>query len=69
MRFASESCRVLSGARSAVGMAVLVEVVMMAAAALMLVWNRVDVGELPETATLHAGVVATSGQLLARLTF
>lgn len=50
-------------------MAVLVEVVMMAAAALMLVWNRVDVGELPETATLHAGVVATSGQLLARLTF
>ena len=50
-------------------MAVLVEVVMMAAAALMLVWNRVDVGELPETATLRAGVVATSGQLLARLMF
>ncbi|HRF74226.1 MAG TPA: anaerobic C4-dicarboxylate transporter [Accumulibacter sp.] len=53
--------RHLPGAKSAIGMPIVIEVVMMAVAAIMLMLTKVDVDEVPKTATLRAGVVAVIG--------
>ena len=55
------SLRTLPGAKSALGMPVVIEIVMMSVAALMLLVTRVRVDEVPKTATLRAGVVAVIG--------
>ena len=51
--------RTLPGAKAALGMPIVIEIVMMSVAAIMLLFTKVDVDEIPKTATLRAGVVAT----------
>ena len=53
--------RKLPGAKSPLGMPTVIEIVMMAVAAIMLMATRVNVDEVPKTATLRAGVVAVIG--------
>jgi anaerobic C4-dicarboxylate transporter DcuA len=53
--------RHLPGAKSAIGMPIVIEVVMMSVAAIMLMLTKVNVDEVPKTATLRAGVVAVIG--------
>ena len=53
--------RTLPGAKSALQMPVVIEIVMMAVAAVMLLITKVDVDEIPKTSTLRAGVVAVIG--------
>jgi anaerobic C4-dicarboxylate transporter DcuA len=55
------SLRTLPGAKSALGMPIVIEIVMMAVAAIMLLVTKVSVDEVPKTATLRAGVVAVIG--------
>lgn len=55
------SLRTLPGAKSALGMPIVIEIVMMSVAALMLLVTKVNVDEVPKTATLRAGVVAVIG--------
>ena len=55
------SLRTLPGAKSALGMPVVIEIVMMSVAALMLLATKVKVDDVPKTATLRAGVVAVIG--------
>ncbi|MDP2005028.1 MAG: anaerobic C4-dicarboxylate transporter [Rubrivivax sp.] len=55
------SLRTLPGAKAALGMPVVIEIVMMSVAALMLLATKVNVDEVPKTATLRAGVVAVIG--------
>ncbi|MBL8526848.1 MAG: anaerobic C4-dicarboxylate transporter [Burkholderiales bacterium] len=53
--------RTLPGAKGALAMPIVIEVVMMAVAAIMLMLTKIDVNEVPKTATLRAGVVAVIG--------
>ncbi|HQR54215.1 MAG TPA: anaerobic C4-dicarboxylate transporter family protein, partial [Burkholderiales bacterium] len=53
--------RTLPGAKAALPMPIVIEVVMMAVAAIMLMFTRIDVNEVPKTPTLRAGVVAVIG--------
>jgi anaerobic C4-dicarboxylate transporter DcuA len=53
--------RTLPGAKSALAMPIVIEIVMMAVAAVMLLVTKVDVNEIPKTSTLRAGVVAVIG--------
>ena len=53
--------RKLPGAKSPLAMPIVIEIVMMAVAAIMLAITRVNVDEVPKTATLRAGVVAVIG--------
>ncbi|MFO1414461.1 MAG: anaerobic C4-dicarboxylate transporter [Burkholderiales bacterium] len=53
--------RQLPGAKSPLAMPIVIEIVMMAVAAIMLVVTKVDVDSIPKTATLRAGVVAVIG--------
>jgi anaerobic C4-dicarboxylate transporter DcuA len=53
--------RKLPGAKDALGMPIVIEIVMMSVAAVMLLVTKVDVDEVPKTATLRAGVVAVIG--------
>ncbi len=53
--------RTLPGAKAALAMPIVIEIVMMSAAALMLLATRVTVDDVPKTATLRAGVVAVIG--------
>jgi len=53
--------RQLPGAKAPLAMPVVIEIVMLSAAAVMLVATRVPVDEVPKTATLRAGVVAVIG--------
>ncbi len=53
--------RTLPGAKSALSMPIVIEIVMMAIAAIMLLITKVDVDAIPKTATLRAGVVAVIG--------
>jgi anaerobic C4-dicarboxylate transporter DcuA len=55
------SLRTLPGAKSALGMPVVIEIVMMSVAAFTLLATKVKVDEVPKTATLRAGVVAVIG--------
>lgn len=53
--------RKLPGAKSALGMPIVIEIVMLSVAAVMLLVTKVDVDEVPKTPTLRAGVVAVIG--------
>jgi anaerobic C4-dicarboxylate transporter DcuA len=53
--------RTLPGAKGPLAMPIVIEVVMLAVAAIMLALTKVDVHEVPKTATLRAGVVAVIG--------
>jgi anaerobic C4-dicarboxylate transporter DcuA len=53
--------RTMPGAKSAVGMPIVIEVTMMAVAAVMLLLTKVPVDEVPKTSTSRAGVVAVIG--------
>ena len=53
--------RTLPGAKGALAMPVVIEIVMMAVAAAMLLVTKINVDEVPKTATLRAGVVAVIG--------
>lgn len=53
--------RTLPGAKSALSMPIVIEIVMMAVAAIMLLITKVEVDAIPKTATLRAGVVAVIG--------
>lgn len=53
--------RTLPGAKAALAMPIVIEIVMMSAAALMLLATRINVDEVPKTPTLRAGVVAVIG--------
>jgi anaerobic C4-dicarboxylate transporter DcuA len=53
--------RRLPGAKAPLGMPIVIEIIMMAVAALMLAVTKVKVDEIPKTATLRAGVVAVIG--------
>jgi len=53
--------RTLPGAKSALGMPVVIEIVMMSVAAFMLLATKVKVDDVPKTPTLRAGVVAVVG--------
>ena len=55
------SLRTLPGAKSALGMPVVIEIVMMSVAAFMLLATKVKVDDVPKTPTLRAGVVAVVG--------
>lgn len=55
------SLRTLPGAKSALAMPIVIEIVMMSVAAVMLLVTRVAVDDVPRTATLRAGVVAVIG--------
>lgn len=55
------SLRTLPGAKSALAMPIVIELVMLSVAAVMLLVSRVAVDDVPKTATLRAGVVATIG--------
>ncbi|MDH5246089.1 MAG: anaerobic C4-dicarboxylate transporter [Betaproteobacteria bacterium] len=55
------SLRTLPGAKSALAMPIVIEIMMMSVAALMLLVTKVSVDEVPKTATLRAGVVAVIG--------
>jgi anaerobic C4-dicarboxylate transporter DcuA len=53
--------RQLPGAKSPLAMPIVIEIVMMAVAAVMLLVTKVDVDAIPKTSTLRAGVVAVIG--------
>ena len=53
--------RQLPGAKAPLAMPIVIEIVMLAVAAVMLVATKVPVDEIPKTATLRAGVVAVIG--------
>jgi anaerobic C4-dicarboxylate transporter DcuA len=53
--------RKLPGAKAPLAMPIVIEIVMMSVAAIMLAITRVNVDEVPKTATLRAGVVAVIG--------
>ncbi len=53
--------RTLPGAKSALGMPIVIEIVMMSVAAIMLLVTKIKVDDVPKTATLRAGVVAVIG--------
>jgi len=53
--------RQLPGAKAPLGMPIVIEIVMMSVAAIMLMVSKVNVDEIPKTATLRAGVVAVIG--------
>jgi anaerobic C4-dicarboxylate transporter DcuA len=53
--------RRLPGAKSPLAMPLVIEVVMLAVAAIMLLFTKVNVDEVPKTPTLRAGVVAVIG--------
>ena len=53
--------RQLPGAKAPLAMPIVIEIVMLAVAAVMLVVAKVPVDEVPKTATLRAGVVAVIG--------
>lgn len=53
--------RQLPGAKGPLGMPVVIEIVMLAVAAVMLVATKVPVDDIPKTATLRSGVVAVIG--------
>ena len=53
--------RKLPGAKGPLGMPIVIEIVMMSVAAIMLLITRVNVDDVPKTATLRAGVVAVIG--------
>ena len=55
------SLRTLPGAKSALQMPIVIEIIMMAVAAIMLLVTKVDVNDIPKTSTLRAGVVAVIG--------
>ncbi|MEN6321763.1 MAG: anaerobic C4-dicarboxylate transporter [Syntrophaceae bacterium] len=53
--------RTLPGAEEPLAMPIMIEVVMLAFAAIMLMFTKVNVDDVPKTATLRAGVVAVIG--------
>ncbi len=53
--------RTLPGQKAALSMPLVIELVMMSAAAFMLLFTKVKVEDVPKTATLRAGVVAVIG--------
>ncbi len=53
--------RKLPGAKSPLSMPIVIEILMMSVAAIMLLVTRVNVDDVPKTATLRAGVVAVIG--------
>ena len=53
--------RTLPGAKGPLQMPIVIEIVMMSVAAIMLLATKVNVDEVPKTATLRAGVVAVIG--------
>jgi anaerobic C4-dicarboxylate transporter DcuA len=53
--------RTLPGAKDALGMPLVIEIVMLSVAAIMLLVTKVNVDEVPKTPTLRAGVVAVIG--------
>jgi anaerobic C4-dicarboxylate transporter DcuA len=53
--------RTLPGAKSAIGMPIAIEIVMLATAALMLAVTRTSVDAVPKTPTCRAGIVAVVG--------
>jgi anaerobic C4-dicarboxylate transporter DcuA len=53
--------RTLPGAKSALAMPIVIEIVMMAVAAVMLLVTKIKVDDVPKTPTLRAGVVAVIG--------
>ena len=53
--------RTLPGAKSALGMPIVIEIVMLSVAAIMLLATKVHVDDVPKTPTLRAGVVAVIG--------
>ena len=53
--------RKLPGAKGPLAMPIVIEVVMLSVAAIMLMLTKIDVNEVPKTATLRAGVVAVIG--------
>ena len=53
--------RTIPGAKAALAMPTVIEIVMMSVAAIMLIATKVLVDEVPKTATLRAGVVAVIG--------
>jgi anaerobic C4-dicarboxylate transporter DcuA len=53
--------RQLPGAKAPLGMPIVIEIVMLAVAAVMLAATKVPVDEVPKTPTLRAGVVAVIG--------
>jgi anaerobic C4-dicarboxylate transporter DcuA len=53
--------RTLPGAKSALAMPLVIEIVMMSVAAIMLLVTKIAVDEVPKTPTLRAGVVAVIG--------
>ena len=55
------SLRTLPGAKGPLGMPIVIEVIMMSIAAVMLLVTKVNVDDVPKTATLRAGVVAVIG--------
>ncbi len=55
------SLRTLPGAKSALAMPIVIEIVMMSVAAIMLLVTKIIVDEVPKTPTLRAGVVAVIG--------
>ena len=57
----SPRCARCPAPRAALGMPIVIEVVMLAVAAIMLLFTKVNVDEVPKTATLRAGVVAVIG--------
>ena len=57
----SRSCARCPGAKAPLAMPIVIEIIMMSVAAIMLLVTKVDVDEIPKTATLRAGVVAVIG--------
>ena len=53
--------RTLPGAKGPLQMPIVIEIVMMSVAAIMLLATKINVDEVPKTATLRAGVVAVIG--------
>ena len=53
--------RTLPGAKGALQMPIVIEIVMMSVAAVMLLVTKVNVDDVPKTSTLRAGVVAVIG--------
>jgi anaerobic C4-dicarboxylate transporter DcuA len=55
------SLRTLPGAKSALGMPIVIEILMLSIAAILLLVTKVNVDDVPKTPTLRAGVVAVIG--------
>ena len=53
--------RTLPGAKSALGMPIVIEILMLSIAAVLLLLTKVNVDDIPKTPTLRAGVVAVIG--------